>query len=440
MHFIAVTAIALLIGIVGAITGTLDVGPFQTAADVGGRHGSDLLAFFFPAAQNMLNGHPFSIYAVRFLGSYPNYNPPLGTVLMAPLLAIGQALFPSSGACVVANYASVACRPLLAIVAIGFMPFVVLLGVALVAALRAADASIGAGQQLVAYALILFSPLIWQDFTIWWHLEQPMMLFFFVAGVTQLRDRPALAGVFLGLALLTRTTAAVPLVALLALLALERAWPTLVRVAGLAAAVAAIGFAPFFLLDRADTTYALLQWRGGAPIGNSVWSIFIHTPLESLARHADLPVAVLFAVGVAWIARTRWHLSAFSVDVWGVLALAALATPMLSKTIWPYYALEPFVLLTIWEYGTLRAMPQGIWRWPILSLGYLGMAVTLGQFIGLSTGGGVLLRAVGVTQFIATLMVALAIGARFEQAEGSSRSGPSLARESSSITRSDALR
>ena len=440
-HFIGVTVVALIVGILGAIIATLDVGPFQTLADVGGRHGSDQLAFFFPAAQRILDGQPFTIYAIRF-GTYPNFNPPLGTMLIAPLLDIGQAILPGSATCVAANYASVACRPLLAFVAISFMPFVVLLGAAVTLALRAADPDMGRGQLLLAYALIVFSPLLWQDFTLWWHLEQPMMLFFFVAGITQLRQRPLLAGVLLGLALLTRTTAAVPLLALIAALATARAWPTLGRMLGAIAVVVIIGLAPFFLFDYRDTVYSLVTWRGGALIGNSIWSIFtISSKTDAIARHLDLPVAAALALAIGWWAVARGHIDPFGRHIWFILALAALTTPMLSKTIWPYYALEPWVLLVIWEFGTLRQMPAGIWRWPVLSVLFLGVATTLGQYAGLETGGGWLLRLLGVLQFgVMALFAGAFVLRRLSQSEQEDdffQTGMPLANPTSSISRSE---
>ncbi len=432
-HFVVVTIVAALVGVVGAILSTLSVGPFQSIADVGGRNGSDQLAFFFPAAQNILNGHPFQIYAVRYLG-YPNYNPPLSTILIAPILAIGQAFLPGSQACVAADYASVACRPLLGFVAVAFIPFVILLGIAVVAALRASDPDIGQGQLLVAYALVLFSPLVWQDFTTWWHFEQPMMLFFLVAGMTQLRQRPWLAGVLLGLALLSRTTAAVPLTALLVMLLLRRDWPRLIKIAAAIAIVAAIGFGPFFLFDAHDTIFSLLTWRGSAAVGNSIWSVLSVGPLRHIVPHLDIFAAVGLAAVAGWVGVSRWQLDPTDADGWGILALAALTIPMLSKTIWPYYALEPWILLTIWEYGTLRLMPNGIWRWPILSLIALGLSLTLGQYIAVETGGGLLQRLVGIIQFIAMGLVGWAMIVRMEQrwqTRSNEKNGLSLAQDRS---------
>jgi hypothetical protein len=409
-HFVAIAALAIAIGIIATIEGASGV------TGKGGTTGSDLLGFFFPSAQNVLDGHPFSLYAVRFLG-YPNYNPPLSTLLMAPLLGIGQSFLPGASACVAGGYSDASCDSLIGFVGIAFIPFVVLLGVAALAALRRAYPAMSQSQALLAFALIMLSPLMWQNFTTWWHFEQPMMLFFFVAGVWLLQGRRVwLAGVLLGLALLTRTTAAVPLVALLTMLVVEREWNMLGKLVGAMAAIGIIGIGPFFLRDRADAEFSLLTWRGTAPIGNSIWSIFIHTPLEGLARHLDLPVALLAAVAVGYFFARQRGVTVFSRQLYAVLALAALLVPMLSKTVWPYYYAEPFVFLVLYEFSTLQDAPAGLWRWPAISLVFLGAAAMLSQFIGLpsATSGGIVLRLMGLIDFASMLAFAAAIWQRFE--------------------------
>lgn len=404
-HFIAVGVLAVAIGIIATIEGT---------AGVFGANDTDQLRFFFPAAQQILNGHPFQIYSVMS-GSYPNYNPPLSTVLMAPLLALGQAIMPGAATCVAAGYNDESCRALLGFVGIAFLPFVILLGWASLAALRRMYPTMSQGQALVAFGMITLSPLTWQNFTIWWHFEQPMMLFLFILGVTQMQARrPLLAGLLLGLALMTRTTAAVPLTAVLVVLVFQRAWADLIRIVGMLIVVVGIVLGPFFLFDRHDTTYALLTWRGGAPIGNSIWSIFINTPLEHIAEHLDLPTAVLVAAAAGYLAVRRFNVSAFGREIYAVLAIAALLVPMLSKTNWPYYYAEPFVFLVIWEFVTLNETPVGLWRWPVLSIAYLCAASTLGQFMGLpsATHGGIVLRLMGLIQFVVMLAFALAVWQR----------------------------
>ncbi len=407
-HFIFAAGLALAVGIAAIIESVVTI---QTAAD------SDQLAFFFPAAQRILNGNPFTIYAVRY-GTYPNYNPPLSTILMAPLIALAQVIhLPGAAACVASGYNSESCRSLVAFVGVWFIPFVALLAVAAAYAVQKMNARASRSEVFIAFSLIIFSPLIWQNFTTWWHFEQPMMLFFFVAGILQLQSgRPYLAGTLLGLAMLTRTTAAVPLIAVCVVLLLEKQYGVLAKLAGVMVGVGLVGIGPFFLFDRQDTMFSLIQWRGGAQIGNSVWSIFIGTPLGSLAKHLDLPTAILVAMALAYIAFRRFSVRMNSQNLWGLIALAALLVPLLSKTVWPYYYAEPFVFIVIWEFMTMRDMNAGLWRWPVISAGFLSAALVLSQFMGLPsvTHGGIVLRMMGLINFAVMLAFAYILWKRTE--------------------------
>src|SRR5262249_10296978 len=146
----------------------------------------------------------------------------------------------------------------------------------------------------------------------------------------------------------------------------------------------------------ADTLYSFVTWRGTAEIGgNSIWSLFaasgtaggIRHTLDTLARRLDTPAVVLFVLVLVAVAYRRFGISAYGRDGWARLAMAALAVPMLSKTNWPYYYLEPFVLLLVWEFTSMHDRRAGVWRWPVLTFGYLIVAATLSQYIGLRSVG-----------------------------------------------------
>ena len=96
------------------------------------------------------------------------------------------------------------------------LPFVVLVPVLAfltVRILRRLYPAIPETQQFLAFALIALSPLSWQSMTPWYHLEQPLMLCLLLCAVAALQGRhEALAGLLAGLAMLTRTTALMPLV------------------------------------------------------------------------------------------------------------------------------------------------------------------------------------------------------------------------------------
>lgn len=399
-----VTAVALALGATNIVRGTRGV---QVASD------SDLTNFFFKSANYILTGHPFQMYTVRASGGYPNYNPPLSIFLMAPFLKIGQALGFAH------NYGEQ-----ITVVALPFMVFVPLLGLLVLRVLTQIHPQMPETQRLLAYTLVTLSPLTWQAYSPWYHLEQPLMLCFLVAAVLALQThRDELAGVLAGLAVLTRTTALMPLIALGVLLLAAGEIRALVRLGGIGAIVAGIGLAPFFLLDRANAMYSFVTWRGTAAIGgNSIWDIFadgagIRHTLNQAARRLDMPSVIVVVLVVAYLAARRLRISAFGPEAWAVLAIAALTVPMLSKTNWPYYYLEPFTLLVIWEFGTLHDRRAGLWRWPVLSVAFLAVAGTLSQYIGLQSVGYLDRVSVGLLEFGAMAGFAVAIWRRAQAAK-----------------------
>lgn len=398
-----VTVASILLGAAAVVRGTRAV---VTIAD------SDLTNFFFKSADYILRGDIWHMYAVRASGTYPNYNPPLSIILMAPLLAIARALH------FAANFGEQ-----ITAVSLGFIVFVPLLGLIVLRALRALYPDMPETQRLLAFMLIVLSPLTWQSIATWYHLEQPLMLCFLVAAFIAFQARREwLAGVLAGLALLTRTTALIPLIAFGVLLLASGEWRGLLRLVSTTVLVTVVGLAPFFLFDRADAMYSFVSWRGTAPIGgNSIWALFayggtsgIRHTVDTIARRMDMPTVALAVAIVALLAARRLRISAYSRDAWAVLAIAALAVPMLSKTNWPYYYLEPFVLLLIWEFSSMHDRRAGVWRWPVLTFGFLVVAGTLSQYIGLRSVGTFDRIGVGLLEFVAMLAFAIGIWARVQ--------------------------
>lgn len=397
-------ALAVVLGAAGIIRGTsLLTGPQD----------SDLTTFFFPAADQILRGNPWGIYAVRAFGGYPNYNPPISIFLMAPLLGLARALGLGGNL-----------GALIAFVSIPFIAFVLTLGVVTIGALRRLYPGISDTQRFLAFILIVFGPLTWQTFFTWYHVEQPLMLTLLVGAFVAFQARrEGLAGVLGGLAVLSRTTALIPLIAFGVLLLARREWRPLVTFGGVAAGVTAAGLAPFFVFDRADTTYSLVSWRGTAQIGgNSIWSLFAYDgaqaasplryTLDHFARRLDMYSVIAVVAIVAFVAVRRLGVSAYGRDAWALLAIAALAVPMLSKNNWPYYYLEPFVFLLIWEFASMHDRRSGVWRWPVLTFGYLSVAGTLSQFIGLHSVGALDRIVVGLLDFGAMLGFTIAVWLR----------------------------
>jgi hypothetical protein len=384
----AVTVASLLIGAAAVVRGTRAV---VSISD------SDLTNFSLKSVQYILNGHPWQMYAVRASGNYPNDNAPLSVFLMTPLLKLAQL------AGFVKNYGEQ-----ISFVSLPFILFVPLLGFLVLAALRRLYPEMPEAQRLLAFVLVVLSPLTWQSVATWYHVEQPLMLCFLVGALIVFQARrEGLAGLLAGLALVSRPTALIPLIALGVLLLAGGEWRGLLKLAGAGALVAGVIMAPFFLFDRADTTYTFLSWHGMAPIGgNSIWSIFaygghggIRHTLDALARRLDMPLVIVFVAVAAFVAARRWGISAYSREAWAVMSVAALAVPMLIKMTWPYYYLEPFIFLLVWEFTSMHDRRAGVWRWPILTLGYLVVAATLSQYIGLRSVGAFDRISVGLLEF-----------------------------------------
>jgi uncharacterized membrane protein len=174
-------------------------------------------------------------------------------------------------------------------------------------------------------------------------------------------DRPSVAGISFGLAMLTRSLAVLPLIPLGLLLLARGRWRALAWLAGSAALTIALGVLPFLLADPTDTIYSLLTHRGGLPVGGgSIWQLLVGTPYLWIPQHWD----VLFVLGLAAllsliVIRARQDLEPWSRDIYGLLALTALALPLLAKSVWPYYFLDAYLFGAVWWLGQAGALVWG---------------------------------------------------------------------------------
>lgn len=402
--FPLVTVVSLLLGVTSIVRGTRAV---VSIAD------SDLTNFFLKSADYILRGDPWHMYAVRALGGYPNYNPPLTMFLLAPLLGLARALG------FTANYGEQ-----ITFVTLPFIVLVPLMGYLGLRVMRALYPDAPETLRLLLYAFITLSPLTWQSYSIWYHVEQPLMLCLALAAVLALQARrEGLAGLLAGLAFLSRTTVLIPLIALGIVLLMTRAWRPLLKFGGVSALVAALGFAPFVAFDAADVKYTFLSWRGGAPIGSdSIWTIFAYTGTSSHLRELinagvkrlDMYSVILVVAVAAFFAVRRLRLTLYARDLWALLAIAMLATPMLSKQVWPYYYLEPLVFIVVWELSTLQDRVAGVWRWPVLSIAFTLVAATLSQYVWEQSVGRLDALVVGVTQTALMALFAVGVWARIQ--------------------------
>lgn len=322
---------------VGLILAYLAV--WALSARVVPRGSSDLDVCFWPAADIAAAGHPLLIYTGRGLsGQCPNANGPLGLLPVVPLALMANGFGWARDALMHTALADV-------------------VGAAIAVGMTAAAVSLirrGRGTvewPLAAWCAFLLAPVLWISVSAYGHIEQPLeVLFVLLAVRLLLLDRWGLAGIVLGLALLTRTTALLVVVPLVLLpLSERRLRPAATRLAALAV-TAAVGFVPFFLADRSHALYSLVTYRSQAPIGGgSLWAVAYNTPWAGVIERADgyaiLATVTALSAVVLWRRRSEGQTVA---SVSGLLTVASVCFPMLAKTTLPYYLFEPYLFGTVW--------------------------------------------------------------------------------------------
>lgn len=307
---------------------------------------TDLDAFYLPAARFALSGHPFDAYSVRYLVKYPFAN---GPVSLVPL-TLASAFASWQGWLGDMELRRVVVMTICA-------PFVLLMAREAVAAIDLLRAERLTGlRRFTAYALFALSPEIWHGMLFYGHIEQPIMLWLALAGIRQLTARrPARAGLLLGLALLTRSSALMLLLPLAALLARDRDWRALGRFGAVMAGTIGVVLLPFLVADRGDVVYSLLTFREQLPVGGgSFWGAMLGTPLESFGQRYDGLVVVLVSLLLTgFVLLRRQDMKLGSPALYLLLALSSFCFALFIKTLWPYYFLEPFTFLTIWWLGAM---------------------------------------------------------------------------------------
>jgi len=208
------------------------------------------------------------------------------------------------------------------------------------------------------------------------HIEQPLELWLALVAARKLQTtRSGPAGIALGLAVLARSTAGFYLPPLA--LAAARSGPKrLLRFAGGMALTVTVVLLPLYLADGVDVAHSLAGYRAALPIGSgSVWVVLASSPLGELVRGADLPLALAVAVVISVWAALRAPDPDDAGRFHGWLLAAACCFPMLAKTVWPYYLLDPYVFAVIW------ALAQGARRLRIAApavLAGLGLLAEVG--------------------------------------------------------------
>ncbi|HEV8192393.1 MAG TPA: hypothetical protein VGP82_13080 [Ktedonobacterales bacterium] len=326
---------------------------------------TDLDAFFLPSARLAAAGHPFEVYSIRYQHLYPNANGPLS-------------LIPLTLATAIAQHAGWLDNPPLrrAVVMATFAVIILLLAHEAVRAVeRLAGHHLNAGMRAMAYALFALAPPIWHSVMFYGHVEQPLMLWLVLVGIRLLQEkRAAAAGILLGLALLTRTSALLDLMPMVLLLLWRGRWRAVAQLCSATLATLAAVLLPFWLVDRDDLVYSLVTFRAELTVaGGNVWGALFGTPLEnaaiSIAQRYDSLVVLGVALALCALVLTfRPGLDVGSRDLYGLLVLATLCFALFIKTLWPYYFLEPYIFATIWWLGGVGvAGPRRAW-WLAIAL------------------------------------------------------------------------
>ena len=367
---------------------------------------TDLDVFFWPSAEIAVHGHPLLVYTLR-AGPYPNANGPVSLLPLGLVVAVINALGWQD---------SMRLRDALTVGV--FAVFSLLMAREAVLAIEAGR-GVGRGRdsrRLLISAVFLLAPPLWVALVGFGHIEEPLELWLILLGVRLLgRGRTVWAGVCLGLAVMTKSVSAVCLIPLLVALLFDRRVRSAAALAGTAALTAAAVIGPFLLANRSGVVYSLVTYRGELPIvGGSLWVAFLGSAWDGFVRHSD---AVLFAGAalVLSVAALAWRpLSGWATPrVYALLAVAAACVPMLAKTSWPYYLLDPYVFAAIWWLGR----PGRVLHWrlavPLLLAGgdivFAAIEPTLPLPAG--TGAVVGIAASAGTAVVIALLVGLSWGA-----------------------------
>jgi hypothetical protein len=311
---------------------------------------NDLNVFFLPSAAIALAGHPLSVYAVRSvttLATYANANGPLSLV---PLTAV---------AWLIQRFGWLGhLRPENLIVTAAFSVFTFWMAIEAIRAIERCRAlPLSRWARLVAFAVIAASPVLWISEIGYGHIEQPIAIGLVLLAVRALAgDRPALAGLALGLTALTRTLSLIFAVPLVLVLWKRRGPAMTLRVIATAAVTVAIGLLPFVLADPGNVIFSMVKQHADLPVGTgSIWYLLSGTPIASLGLHGDTLIGLLAVVVFTLILlRARPDVGFDDADVYGLLAIAGIWSIVLIKIVWPYYLIEPFIFASIWALARLR--------------------------------------------------------------------------------------
>ncbi len=299
---------------------------------------SDLDLYFWPSAETVVSGHPLLIYAAHLHDVYPNANGPLGLVPLIPVAALANALGWAG---------SLAGRAALAGAVVSLA--VLLLAYQTVGLIETARG--GVRWPLLVACSVLLAPALWIGVLDYGHVEQPVELCFMLLAIRCfLRRSNALTGIALGAAVLTRTIAGFCALPFL-LIPPATGRPRASAMIALAAAITiTVVMAPFLVADAQAVTHSLMTYRGSLPIGGgSVWIIVRDASWAGAIRSGDVYIGAAVALAlVAVTLRRNPTVARTPAGLAGLLTVVSCCFPLLAKTVFPYYLLEPYLFAVLW--------------------------------------------------------------------------------------------
>lgn len=352
---------------------------------------SDLDLYFWPSAETAVAGHPLLVYSAQLHALYPNANGPLGLVPLVPIAKLANGLGWAE---------SLAGRATLVDAVVSL--FVLL--VAYQTARFVAGARGGAFHPLVI-ACVLLAPAVWLGMLDYGHVEQPVELCCVLLAITCfVSRRNALTGIALGAAVLTRTIAGFCAIPLLLIPLFTHRFRAAITIALAIVITIAVVMTPFLLADEQAAVHSLLTYRSTLPIGGgSFWIIARQTSWAGVIKGADVYIGGAVAlVLVGFTLRRRPAVATTHAGVAGLLTVAACCFPLFSKTVFPYYLLEPYVFALLWW----LARPGNALNWR----GLVPLLLTIDVFIVKIASAIPFTAAGAVTGVMSSAVIAAAIG------------------------------
>jgi hypothetical protein len=377
-------------------------------------HGwNDLDAFRWPMAELAVHGYPLFVYAVHAGVSHSD-NGPATLVPLALVAAVVNAL---------GWQLDTALRDAVAVAV--FSVFSLLLA-------REAVLAIEAGRGRLRYpllvaGLLLIAPPLWIGIVLYGHLDLAVELWLSMLAVRLLgRGRTVVAGLCLGLAVLSRTTVVLTVIPLVLLPLSEHRVRAAMTVAGVSGATVLAGWAPFVIADAPDVVHSLFTYRAGIPpLGGSLWLFLRGMPGVGTLQSRDVVIMGTGALVLTALAVWRRPGSAAGPRVYALLGMSAACLPLLAKTVWPYYPVDAYVFVTVWWLAT----PGRILSWRTAAPPLLGAtAIVLAAYPPSLSGTRVAVTIACSTAVV--VVIAILIHDWFaERVEGGDEKSAGLARD-----------